>query len=366
MAVDQYQFGFLLFILLGGFFGNGHQREFRSSLCCGKFNWVMRRKFVWLSVVLGMVFYARAYCKQADLTYAFKPEVIARSMADFAAIKRNFSLTIGVPDFAAEKYVERDTTHKGYGILYIHGFGATRAEGEGVVDDLAASLNANVYYLRLPGHGLTAGPHAAATFDQYLNAAEEALLHCQLMGKKIIVMGTSTGALLATYLGMNNPKRIHALVLASPLWDFGNKATRLLNFPGGLALAELVMGKDRDANWKSDPEKRVHRDYHKYWLTQQKTAALVNLNNLRRFVVDGNKIAGISVPALAIYYFKDEAHQDNLIDISVVRAWLQVPGISEKNRLLEISDGSHVLLSDWVRSDKSQIKTETLKWLRSL
>ncbi|MEO1224073.1 MAG: hypothetical protein AAFX92_07575, partial [Pseudomonadota bacterium] len=45
-------------------------------------------------------------------------------------------------------------------LLYIHGFGASRGEGEYVFDRVAEKYRANTYYMRLPGHGTNKEDHA--------------------------------------------------------------------------------------------------------------------------------------------------------------------------------------------------------------
>lgn len=191
----------------------------------------MRRTLLLLAFLALSLFYAGAYCRQANLKYTYTPQPLAGDFKTFYERNRNFSLRAGVPGHATERLVINNPENNGIAILYIHGFGAGRAEGEYTVDALAEALGANVYYLRLPGHGTTAEAHAAATFEQYLATAEEALLHMPLLGKKTVVIGTSTGALVATYLASRYGDRLHALIVASPLWDFANKTTRLLNFP---------------------------------------------------------------------------------------------------------------------------------------
>ena len=57
-------------------------------------------------------------------------------------------------------------------ILYIHGFGASRAEGEASVEPIAQALQAVTYYTRLPGHGGDLERHAAATPDRYFERVE--------------------------------------------------------------------------------------------------------------------------------------------------------------------------------------------------
>lgn len=208
----------------------------------------MRRILLYLVLIAGSLFYGRAYCRQADLQYTYRQEVTAGTFAEYYERRHNFSRAIGVPEHMAEKLVVHNEQNDGTAILYIHGFGASRAEGEAVTDRLAESLGANLYYVRLPGHGLNAEAQATVTFQDYIQTCEEALLMTPKLGKKVIVVGTSTGGLIATYyLAAKYGDKIHAMILASPLWDFGNKTTRILNFPGGFRLASAIMGKERDA-----------------------------------------------------------------------------------------------------------------------
>jgi len=332
----------------------------------------MRRKIVLFLVIVGTAFYIRAYCKHGNLEYTYHPEDSAQTFEKFAERRINFSKAIGVGDELTEKLTIHNPAKDGYAILYIHGFGASRAEGEAVGDDIAESLDANIYYARLPGHGSTAEAHAAATFDQYLQEMEATLLQMPKLGPKVILIGTSTGALVATYLAARHSDKIHAVILASPFWDFGDKSARLLNFPGGLELGQLFLGKDRDARWKKDPEKRQHPDYYKYWLMKQKFAAVVNLNNLRRYVVKKDNIEKVAAPVLGLIYYQDSEHYDDAIDLKKVRNLFPLlgrekhPGGNAKNKLVEIADGSHILMSAYVRTDKAKIKAEILGWLKAL
>ena len=325
----------------------------------------MRRKIILAVLALGGISYARAYCQRADLHYTYQAEPAPKAFEDFAERQINFSLSIGVPEHRTEKLTIHNAAKDGYAILYIHGFGATRAEGEAVGDAVAEALNANIYYARLPGHGSTPEAHAAATFDRYLQDMEAILLQMPKLGKKVILMGTSTGALVATYLAAEHSGKIHAVILASPFWDFGDKMSRLLNFPGGLELGQLILGKERDARWKTDPEKRQHPDYYNFWLAKQKFAAVVNLNNLRRFIVKDATFEKITVPVLGLIYYQDAKHNDDTIDIAKVRKSFPLMK-NPKNRLAEIADGNHVMLSAYVRTDKAKIETEILGWLQGL
>lgn len=329
----------------------------------------MRKKIIYLLllVVLPLAYYWQ-YRKLGNLHYQYRETPIAKNFEAFYDAKKKQSLAAGVEEQRAEKLVVYNPRRDSLAFLYIHGFGASRGEGEYTLNRLAEELKANVYYLRLPGHGESPEAHAKATFEQYLQTAEEALLHMPLLGKKIVVVGSSTGGLIATYLAARHSDELHALILAAPLWDFANKLTRLLNYPGGFELAQLAMGKDRDASWKSDPEKRLHADYGKYWMLKQKYAAIINLNNLRRFIVKPETFASILCPVLVLYYYKDEQHKDDTVDLKAIEYWFPRIGSTPlgKNRMLAIADGNHVLFSEFVRTDKETILRELRGWLKDL
>jgi pimeloyl-ACP methyl ester carboxylesterase len=192
----------------------------------------MRKLIITVTLAAGALFYGRAYCKRADLQYSYKPQITAKTFEDFAERNRNFSRAIGVADYNAEKLTIHNAEKNGLAFLYLHGFGASRGEGEMVVEELAANLRANAYYVRLPGHGLNADAHAAATFDQYLNTCEEALLHMPLLGKKTVLIASSTGSLIATYLAHKHPKLVHAAILTAPPVGFRKQNNPASELPG--------------------------------------------------------------------------------------------------------------------------------------
>jgi len=117
-------------------------------------------------------------------------------------------------------------------VLYLHGFGASRGEGEWVADRVAAARGANLYYVRLPGHGTNPDDHASHGFEEYLDTAEDAFRMTETLGDRVILMGTSTGGLIATWLAARHPERVRALVLASPLYGFRDPMSALLTMPG--------------------------------------------------------------------------------------------------------------------------------------
>jgi pimeloyl-ACP methyl ester carboxylesterase len=100
-----------------------------------------------------------------------------------------------------------------FAIVYLHGFSATRQETFPLCDLVAARLGANLHYTRLTGHGRGGRALAEATVSDWLNDAAEAFAIGERLGDKVIVIGTSTGGTLATWLALQPHSTLHACVL---------------------------------------------------------------------------------------------------------------------------------------------------------
>lgn len=258
-----------------------------------------------------------------------------------------------------------------YAILFIHGFGSSRAEGEMVLDQVSREFQANTYYMRLPGHGADKEAHGAVQYTDYIDATEEAFAMMSHLGEKIIVSGSSTGGLLAAYLASRYPDQVHATIMGSPLFEFKNPTSALFTMPGGMLLVNTLYGDIRDAGWGPDPENRKHENYEDYWLTTQYYRALKPLGELRKYIVQDHKIGGITSPALLFYYYKDEQHQDPVVDVAgnlehFANFGSRVGGAHPNNRAVAIADGSHVLLSKYVRTNKEPVLVNIREFLQSL
>lgn len=257
-----------------------------------------------------------------------------------------------------------------FAILAIHGFGASRGEMEYTVDRIAAHFQANTYYMRLPGHGTNMDDHASVTFEDYLDSAELALAMMPKLGERIVVVGSSTGALLGTHLASRYPDRVAALIVASPLYEFRTPAAVLFYIPGAMPLAELALGEIRDASWREDPEDRLRPGYNDYWLTQQKLRATLPLSNLRRYIVNDTTFGRISSPVLMFYYYRDEDHQDQTVNVqAMLERFSQLGRLTTSNalnRAVAIEDGHHILLSQYVRTDKERILSESIEFLEDV
>jgi pimeloyl-ACP methyl ester carboxylesterase len=245
-------------------------------------------------------------------------------------------------------------------ILFIHGWGATRAEGEYVVDRIADEWNANVFYMRLPGHGIDAAAQRKAEPAQYTRAVAEALAVTEGLGDQVVVMGTSTGGLLATWAAGNYPDRVHALVLLSPLYEYSaGWIGPVLNNRAATGLVRLALGKERYAGWEGVEDRRDLPGYDDHWLITQESMAMVQLDQLRRGVMaDRSLPERVSQPVLLLHFYKDDDHKDTVVSTEALLAMydrFRAGSPHPQSRRVPIADGNHVLTSQYVRVDHEAV-----------
>jgi pimeloyl-ACP methyl ester carboxylesterase len=239
-----------------------------------------------------------------------------------------------------------------YAILYIHGFGACRKEGEFVTDKISEKFKYNIYYVRLPGHGTTKEEQRDTEFASYLQEAQTSLDQATKLGEKLIIIGTSMGGLIATHLAAENPEKVHGLILASPFYEFGNKSAKVLEYPGGLYLAYAVsMGTLRESGRGRATNKSIYDpNYDKYWYIQQYISALHHLIDLKDFIVSEETFKKIKVPVLLLY-FQNEKEEDTAAKVSAMVDAFSVMGTNPKSKKVKIEQGNHILLSEYIKSD---------------
>ncbi len=305
-------------------------------------------------------------------SYKFQPVEIPSSFNTFFQSKLALSKQEGVRKYNEERLIRHSSGKSEIAILYIHGFGASRGEGEAVMDRIARQYRANIYYLRLPGHGTTPEDQARHDYTEYLQTAEEALSMMHLLGDRCIVAGTSMGGLIASYLAACNPHRIDALILASPFYEFVNRWGGLTLFPGGVELINLFMGKWRHSASEKDPAESNIRlpGYDDRWYPDQLYAAIRPLARLRHFAVRHSVLGRISVPTLLMYYYRDDNNQDHSAEVKSMVSWFQlfgfITGRDAHNRLVSIPDANHVMMSNYVRSNLGRVESEITDFLDPL
>ncbi|PJZ70516.1 hypothetical protein CH373_05455 [Leptospira perolatii] len=267
-----------------------------------------------------------------------------------------------------EKLVRYSPGKTPLAILYIHGYGASRAEGEYSVDRIASALKANTYYLRLPGHGTNNEDHRDTDYPEYLKVSEDSFLMMNQLGEKVVIVGTSMGGLIATYLASKYPDKIAGIVLLSPFYDYAPVAAKLFYLPGGKWIAALVNGKIRKSK-PIGPGERLKEHYYEYWYKDQYLSALEHISDLRKLIAKDEVFEKVTCPTLLEYYYKDEKEQDVTASVpAMLEAYSKFGGKnpSPLNRKVAISDGNHVLASMHVETDKKLVESAAIEFLKQI
>jgi pimeloyl-ACP methyl ester carboxylesterase len=258
-----------------------------------------------------------------------------------------------------EKLIRYHNDPDGLSILYIHGFGSCRAEGEFVMDRIAEQFKANIYYLRLPGHGTNKEDQAVRNDKEYLETAEEAFLHMHLLGRKIIVAGTSMGGTLATWLASAYPEQVHGLILVSPFYGFFNKKANISTFPGIVSILSALFGPLRVVDRSAAAKASLLPGYENYWYTYQYYRSVRTLALLKKRVIKKEIINRITAPSLLIYFYKNEDKQDFSADTEIMISTFMEFGKAKspdpRNRSVRITEGAHVMMSRYIKTDHNSV-----------
>ena len=223
-------------------------------------------------------------------------------------------------------------------LVYLHGYSATRQEVSPLTEQLADTLGANLYLTRLSGHGRDGEAMREATAEALREDALEALAIGKAIGDRVVLVSTSTGGTLSTWLAAADPDpALAALVMISPNFAARDRALYVLDWPVVGPLLIAWFGDDY-RSWQpwNDAQAR-------YWTWSYPYAALPELVRLMREVEDIDK-ARITVPALMIY-----SPQDQVVDPAAIESAYAAWGAKDKQlvRYEKAGDPSqHVLAGD--------------------
>ncbi len=246
-----------------------------------------------------------------------------------------------------------------YAIVYLHGFSASQEEGNPVHRDIARKFGCNLYLSRLSEHGIdTVDALYHFTAESLWTSAKEAYAIGKRLGKKVILMGTSTGGSVAIQLASAYPE-IAGLVLYSPNIAINDPNAWLLNNPWGLQIARLV----KQSNLNT--AKNNTDIYKQYWNRQYRLEATVQLEEYLETAMTRETFSRITQPTLTLFYYKDEQHQDNVVKVSAMKKMVSELGTAAAlKKMVAIPDaGSHVLASPIQSKDIPSVEMETIHFL---
>ncbi|MBL7744754.1 MAG: alpha/beta hydrolase [Chitinophagaceae bacterium] len=235
-----------------------------------------------------------------------------------------------------------------YAVVYLHGFSASQEEGDPVHIGFAKKFGCNLFLSRLDDHGVdTPEPLLNFTAEGAWNSAKEAYSIGKQLGKKVILMATSTGGTLALKLAAEYPE-ITGLILLSPNIAINDPNAWLLNNPWGLQIANMIKGKYNHASDTS-------AIYAKYWNYQYRMEATVQLEELLETTMKESTFQKVKQPTLILYYFKDEEHQDPVVKVSAMkRMFAQLATAESIKRMVAIPGAGDHVIGSYIKSKDVQ------------
>ncbi|MEM7677097.1 MAG: alpha/beta fold hydrolase, partial [Myxococcota bacterium] len=222
-----------------------------------------------------------------------------------------------------------------YAFVYLHGFSASRRETAPVTADVARAFGANVFEARFTGHGRSGEALGRATAEDWLADTREALAVAQVLGKKVVVIGCSTGATLAMIVAAHDRPAVSAYVLLSPNFGPKSAASGLLLWPWAERWVPLVAGSER--SWEPEvPEQG------KYWTTRYPVSALFPM----MAVVQSARtvpLERVTEPVLVLH-----SEQDSVVDPLAVEAAFSRMSAAQPRRREAVSGpgNDHVIAGD--------------------
>jgi len=244
-----------------------------------------------------------------------------------------------------------------YAIVYLHGFSATRQELAPVTTQVAQSMGSNVFYTRLSGHGRDAKALENASAQDWYADVKRAYKIGRDLGDKVILVGVSTGATLATWLIAEGAISPDALVFISPNFELAEKSIYLLDWPLGPSIARFIRG----PQYSFEPISEAHA---KYWTTSYSYESLLEMLHVVKKVKQVNK-GLIEIPLLTIY-----SPRDQVVDPEATRSFFNEYG-GEHKQLIEFHEAEspwqHLLGGDIVSPGSSSALAEKIqKFLQQL
>ena len=248
-----------------------------------------------------------------------------------------------------------------YSIVYLHGFGGSYRDGYPVNIKIADTLGANLFLSRWAAHGMLPG-EALEDFspEAAWNSAKEALAIGNRIGKKVIILSTSTGGTLAIKLAATYPDKVHALINLSPYIEDDLEGSFLLNSPWGYELAHLVSFGDHR---KIQHEQAIASQYFD---TVYPTEALVDLQVLLNSLATTETFKKVKCPVLTLYYYENFLEEDDHVEVEVypeVHEFFATPD-SLKKLVRLVEPKTHFIGSDIKSENTTVVTKEILEFLR--
>jgi len=243
-------------------------------------------------------------------------------------------------------------------IVYLHGFSGTWHDGSPAIERVAKELHANVYLARLHGHGLrVAEPLLDYSPDSVYASAQRALAIGKQLGKRVVVVGTSTGATLGLMLAARQPQDVAAVVNWSPNIRLAHPLSFLSNGPWGLQLTRMIVGGVYRQVTMADPQRA------KYWYMKYRAEAIPQLQALLEAAMTTETFSSIQQPVLTMCWYRNTDVQDSLVSVDAMRA-MHAELSSTKKEFITLDADAHEIGYSPDSKSVDEVVRRTIEFLR--
>ncbi|MGB0797801.1 MAG: alpha/beta hydrolase [Planktomarina sp.] len=230
-------------------------------------------------------------------------------------------------------------------VVYIHGFSATSEELRPFPDQIASSLNANLHFTRLTGHGQDGRAMGRATLADWQADTNQALQIARAIGDKVVVVACSTAAPLVVDALARDATGIANCVFVSPNFGMTNPfLAAALRMPLVRHWGPWVMGRERHF----EP---ISAEHSAFWTTRYDTKAVFTMHDA---VMAARRVdvGRIMVPAAFIYCDDDQvvAPKQTARVASIWGGATQVLKLPKGQ-----NDFGHLLVGDVFNPDQTQL-----------
>jgi len=292
------------------------------------------------------------------------PNIPEEGMALEARIRAMESIVPLKADNEARIIWANDSTKQitDYAIVYLHGFSASQEEGNPVHRNIAKRFGCNLYLARLEAHGVDSkDPLENLNAENYWESVKEAYAIGKKLGKKVILMGTSTGGTNALQLASEFPE-IAALILLSPNIEINDPNAWLANDPWGLQIARVVIGS------KYSQVSDTSAYSMQYWSAPYRLEAVVELEEYLETTMLPETFNKIHQPILLLYYYRDRKHQDNTVRVEAMKrmfSQVQTPDSLKTQKAITKAE-DHVIGNKAKSKDYQSVEKEVTLFLKNV
>jgi esterase/lipase len=317
------------------------------------------KKKIFLSVSLTLVIAYLLGPRPAPPSYSASLPTLSPDLATLESDIQRHEESLPVKADVEARIIWADTTRSvsDIAIVYLHGFSGTWHDGSPAIEEVARRTGANLYLARLHGHGLrVAEPLADYSPDSVYADAVRALAVGKRLGRKVVIVGTSTGCTLGLMLAARFPNDVTSVINWSPNIALRHPLSFLSNNHWGLALTRLVVGGDYRSTTMQNPERA------KYWYMKYRIEGIQQLQELLETSMTKETFTAIKQPVLTMCWYRNDAVQDSIVSVDAMRT-MHDRLSSHRKRFIPLDADAHEIGYSPESKVVHTVVEETVKWI---